>query len=197
MDNRPYAESCDQNREPIRQILNEFVEGKQSVLEIGSGTGQHAVYFADCYPWLNWQTSELKENHKGIQAWIDHSELNNIVTPIELDAAGEWPQYSYDLLYTANTIHIMSESQVEALFDQCVSCMHDSSLLLMYGPFNYQGMYTSDSNARFDDWLKQRDSLSGIKNYEWLQQLGEKSGITCIHDYEMPANNRILVWKKL
>ena len=196
MISKPYAESCDQNREPIKQILAQFVEGNQTLLEVGSGTGQHAVYLAQSFPWLSWQTSELLENHAGIQAWIDDSGLANIQPPLELDANQQWPQQRYDVLFTANTIHIMSERSVMAFFENCPNCMHEQSSLLMYGPFNYQNEYTSDSNARFDDWLKQRDSMSGIKNFEWLCELGEKSGLHCTHDFEMPANNRILVWHK-
>lgn len=195
MNSGPYAESCDQNREPIREILEKFAENAETLLEIGSGTGQHAIYFAQCFPSIAWQTSDLAENHDGIQAWIDDSGLENVQSPLLLNANDPWPVQKYDILYTANTIHIMSEKDVIAFFNQCGGCMHDESCLIMYGPFNYQGQYTSASNERFDQWLKQRDNLSGIKNFEWLQELGKKSGLKCSHDFEMPANNRILVWQ--
>ena len=194
MNSRPYAESCDQNREPIREILEKFAGNAETLLEIGSGTGQHAIYFAQCFPSIAWQTSDLAENHDGIQAWIDDSGLENVQSPLLLNANDPWPVQKYDILYTANTIHIMSEKDVIAFFNQCGGCMHDESCLIMYGPFNYQGQYTSASNERFDQWLKQRDNLSGIKNFEWLQELGKKSGLNCTHDFKMPANNRILVW---
>ncbi len=196
MSHKPYAESCEQNRQPIGQILQRYVENRQSLLEIGSGTGQHAVYFAAQYPWLNWQTSDLAEYHPGIQAWIDDSGLGNVLAPIELDVSGDWPGQEYDLIFSANTLHIMSASEVEQLFRHCPACMQTDAALLIYGPFNYANQYTSDSNARFDQWLKQRDLASGIKNFEWLQDIASNSGLECVADYPMPANNRILVWQK-
>ena len=196
MIHKPYAESCEQNRQPIGQILQRYVEGRQSLLEIGSGTGQHAVYFATQYPWLNWQTSDLAEYHPGIQAWINDSKLSNVLAPIELDVSGDWPGQEYDLIFSANTLHIMSASEVEQLFRRCPACMQTDAALLIYGPFNYANQYTSDSNARFDQWLKQRDPASGIKNFEWLQDIATTSGLECVADYPMPANNRILVWQK-
>lgn len=193
---KPFAESCVQNREPIQQVLQHYVAGRESVLEIGSGTGQHAVYFAAHFPHLVWQTSDLAENHAGIQAWLSESQLPNVLPPLLLDCLGEWPQQQFDLLYTANTVHIMSQLAVEAMFASIGDCMHANSILLIYGPFNYQNRYSSESNARFDSWLRQRDPLSGIKNFEWLQDIGHLSGLECIEDYAMPANNRTLVWRK-
>lgn len=196
MMNRPYAESCDQNQEPILQVLQQFMPGKESVLEIGSGTGQHAIYFARKFPWLNWHTSDLAENHAGIKAWIDHSQLKNVVDPVTLDVAVDWPEDQFDVIFSANTLHIMSSESVSQLFSKLPGCMHDQSLFIVYGPFNYQGEYTSDSNRRFDQWLKQRDAQSGIKNFDWIQDLGRESGLECSHDFAMPANNRVLVWHK-
>lgn len=195
MINKPYSESCDQNREVIGQLIEPFLNGRASVLEIGSGTGQHAVYFASQFPYIRWQTSDLTENHGAIQAWIDDSHLDNVLSPIALDSTGLWPDRQYDILYTANTVHIMSAFEVEKLFINMPACMYDSSLFLLYGPFNYQGQYTAESNARFDQWLKRRDPHSGIKNFEWLAELGQQTGLNCIHDFDMPANNRMLVWE--
>lgn len=194
--NRPYAESCDQNQEPILQVLHQFMHDRKSLLEIGSGTGQHAVYFGQKFPWLSWQTSDLADNHSGIRAWIEHSQLKNVAYPVTLDVAEHWPVGQYDVVFSANTLHIMSSESVTQLFKKLPACMHDASLFIVYGPFNYQGEYTSESNRRFDGWLKQRDAQSGIKNFEWLQDIAGASGLECSHDFEMPANNRILVWQK-
>ncbi|MDJ0833449.1 MAG: DUF938 domain-containing protein [Gammaproteobacteria bacterium] len=196
MTDKPYSESCEQNRQPIRQVLQRYVEGRQRLLEIGSGTGQHAVYFSALFPHLSWQTSDLVEYHPGIQAWIDDSGLDNVQAPIELDVSASWPQQQYDLLFSANTLHIMSAAEVEQLFQRCPACMRNDALFLVYGPFNYDNRYTSDSNARFDQWLKQRDPASGIKNFQWLQDIADSSGLECVDDHAMPANNRILVWRK-
>ena len=195
--NKPYSESCDQNRDPIQRVFEQFVDGRNTVLEIGSGTGQHAVYFAAQFADLLWQTSDLIENHQAIQAWIVDSGLDNVFSPIELDSRGDWPEQQYDLVYSANTVHIMSSVAVEQLFNKLPFCMHENSVFLLYGPFNYEGSYTSESNARFDLWLKQHDSASGIKNFEWLKDLAQQSGLECTDDFEMPANNRLLVWQKI
>lgn len=192
---KPFSESCVQNRAPIQQILQQYVDGRETLLEIGSGTGQHAVYFAEAFPHLSWQTSDLAENHTAIQAWIKDSQLPNVQPPILLDCLGDWPEQQFDLLYTANTVHIMSQLAVEGMFGSITRCMHTDSRLIIYGPFNYQNQYTSESNARFDHWLKQRDPLSGIKNFEWVQDIATKSDLECIQDHAMPTNNRILVWR--
>jgi len=194
--NKPFSESCEQNKLPIRQVLSRFVEGRRTLLEIGSGTGQHAVYFAAEFAGLVWQTSDLIENHTSIAAWIRDSGLYNVLYPLSLDAGGDWPSQQYDLLFSANTLHIMSESAAEQFMRKVSGCMHDQSVLLVYGPFNYQSRYTSESNARFDQWLKQRDPASGIKNFEWLRDIAQQSGLECTEDISMPANNRILVWQK-
>ncbi|MBC8212637.1 MAG: DUF938 domain-containing protein [Gammaproteobacteria bacterium] len=194
--NKPFSESCEQNRLPIRQVLERYLEGRRTLLEIGSGTGQHAIYFATEFPALVWQTSDLAENHSGIAAWIKDSGLYNVLYPLTLDAGSDWPDQQYDLLFSANTLHIMSQSAAEQFMRRVSGCMHAQSVLLLYGPFNYQNLYTSDSNARFDQWLKQRDPASGIKNFEWLKDIADQSGLECTEDFAMPANNRLLVWQK-
>ena len=196
MMNRPYSESCDQNQGAILQVLKQFVKGKKRVLEIGSGTGQHAVYFGQQFEWLNWQTSDLEENHSGISAWIEYSQLTNVIHPVALDVAGTWPAAQYDVIFSANTLHIMSATDVMQLFTRLPACMGEQALFIVYGPFNYQGEYTSASNRHFDQWLKQRDPHSGIKNFDWLQDIARTSGLECSHDFIMPANNRILVWQR-
>ena len=194
--NKPYSESCDQNCRPIGEQLARYAGDCKTVLEIGSGTGQHAVYFAAQYPHLSWQTSDLPHNHAGINAWIDDSGLDNVQRPLALDTCGQWPSQSYDLVYSANSLHIMSEACAEQFLRRAPGCMHDGSVLIIYGPFNYRGHYTSVSNERFDGWLKQRDPLSGIKHFEWLNAIAAESGLQCVEDVAMPANNRILVFKK-
>jgi SAM-dependent methyltransferase len=194
--NKPYSESCDQNREPIGEQLARYVGDCKTVLEVGSGTGQHAVYFAAQYPHLSWQTSDLAENHSGINRWIDDSGLDNILRPLRLDARGDWPDVHYDLVFTANSLHIMSEVCAEHFMRKAPNCMHGDSVLMIYGPFNYNGRYTCASNERFDGWLKQRDPRSGIKHFEWLNAIAAESGLQCVEDVAMPANNRILVFKK-
>lgn len=193
--NKPFADSCVENRGPIQQVLQQYVTDRATVLEVGSGTGQHAVYFAEAFPHLSWQTSDLLENHAGIQAWLDESALPNLLPPILLDSMGPWPDAQYDLIFSANTLHIMSRQAVQQFFIQAPRCMHKNSVMLVYGPFNYNGQYSSESNVRFDSWLKQRNAESCIKNFEWLQDIAAESGLECVKDHEMPANNRILAWQ--
>jgi cyclopropane fatty-acyl-phospholipid synthase-like methyltransferase len=194
---KPYAESCEQNREPIFQIIQPLLQGHHSLLEIGSGTGQHAVYFACEMPHIQWQTSDRTENHSGIQQWLAEAACQNILPPLALDVSeNSWPSQRFDAAFSANTIHIMHDHNVEDLFQQIPSVLSTGGLLMIYGPFNYKGNYTSDSNERFDEWLKSRDPASGIKDFEWLDQLANQGGLFLQEDYAMPANNRILCWEK-
>ncbi len=194
--NKPYAESCEQNRAPILEVLRSELVGCHNLLEIGSGTGQHAVYFGREFPQLSWQTSDLTINHPGIQAWLDDAALANVKPPIELDVGlpDHWPKTHYDAIFSANAVHIMSWPNVIALFAGLGQIMAPKAKLLLYGPFNYGGNFTSESNARFDQWLKNRDPRSGIRHFEDLDLLARPQGLTLHHDYPMPANNRTLVW---
>ena len=194
---KPYAESCDENREPILSVIQPLLKDCSTVLEIGSGTGQHAVYFAEKLPHLVWHTSDCIEYHAGIKIWLQEAGLENTPAPVELNVStSAWPQQKYDAVFSANTTHIMHWADVEAMFAGIGSVLSNGGRLLLYGPFNYDNHYTSDSNARFDSWLKSRDPDSGIRNFEDLDKLAQQAGMQLIHDYTMPANNRILYWEK-
>ncbi len=196
MVDKPYAESCDQNKTPILRVLCRLFAGSQRVLEIGSGTGQHAIHFASALPHLVWQTSDKSENHAGIQAWLQEADLPNTRDPIDLDVRGHWPEQTYDGIFSANTLHIMSWPEVERFFEGVGKVLAKGGCLALYGPFNYNGEYTSDSNRRFDGWLKQRDPLSGIRDFADLNRLAEDQGLAFVEDIEMPVNNRVLVWRR-
>lgn len=194
---KPFAESCAQNREPILAVLHELLAGRSHLLEIGSGTGQHAVYFAGEFPQLQWQTSDLEENHDGIRAWLSEDTQDNILPPVALDVRdAHWPVGPYDAVFSANTAHIMSWVAVQQMFAGIGRVLAPGGVFALYGPFNYGGHYTSESNARFDVWLKQRDPLSAIRNFEDLDRLAHAAGMQLWRDYEMPVNNRTLVWRK-
>lgn len=194
--NKPYSESCDQNRAAILSIIQPLLGKSRRVLEIGSGTGQHAVAFAAELPQLIWQTSDQSENHAGIRLWLEESRLDNIRAPLVLDVMqAEWPDIDVDAVFTANTLHIMHWSEVEALFDGIGQLLSTAGNLLIYGPFNYGGKFTSDSNVQFDQWLKSRDPLRGIRDFEAVDSLASKAGLVLKNDYTMPANNRILHWQ--
>lgn len=194
---KPYSESCEQNRVPILDVLRVELAGRRRLLEIGSGTGQHAVYFAPVFPAMAWQTSDVDTMHAGIRAWLDDEGAENILSPLALDVCRDsWPQAVYDAVYSANTVHIMGMPEVECLFAGIGRVLEPGGVFCLYGPFNYGGNYTSTSNARFDEWLKARDPASGIKHFESLQVLAEKAGLQLKEDYAMPANNRTLAWLK-
>lgn len=194
---KPYAASCEENREPILAVLSGLLQDRQHVLEIGSGTGQHAVYFGEQFPQLIWQTSDQLEYHTGIKAWLQDAKLPNVVEPLLLDVRQAiWPDLTADAVFSANTLHIMSWEAVQTCFAGVGRLLLPSGLFIVYGPFNYAGQFTSASNARFDQWLKQRDPDSGIRNFEDLNVLAAKAGMELQADYTMPVNNRILVWRK-
>ena len=194
MPDHPYSASCERNRDPILAVLRDHFADRRRVLEIGSGTGQHAVYFAAALPHLSWQTSDRRENHEGIRAWLDEAALPNALAPLELDVAGPWPRARYDAVFTANTLHIMSWSEVEALFAALPAVLADNARLVIYGPFNYGGKFTSPSNAQFNVTLKSWGEHMAIRDFEAVDALARAAGLRLLEDREMPANNRCLVW---
>jgi cyclopropane fatty-acyl-phospholipid synthase-like methyltransferase len=192
---KPIAESCEQNKLPILTVLREEFANATRVLEIGSGTGQHAVFFARELPHLEWQPSDVSANHPGILAWLADEQVPNVRPPLTLDVACDpWPAREFDAVFSANTVHIMSWSEVEKMFAGIGRALLPGGVFCLYGPFNYGGQYTAESNARFDAWLKQRDPKSGVRNLEDLQTLAATHGLTLIRDHAMPSDNRTLVW---
>jgi SAM-dependent methyltransferase len=194
---KPYAESCEKNREPILAELTRLFADRKRVLEIASGTGQHAVYFAQALPHLVWQPSELSRNLEGIQAWLDEAHLPNVLPPLALDVNdARWPVEPVDAVFNANTVHIISWPEVEQLFAHMSRVTRPGARVCFYGPYNYDGKFTSESNARFDVWLKSRDPNSGVRDFEAVNRLATKHGLTLLEDIAMPSNNRMLVWQR-
>lgn len=194
---KPFSQACENNKTFIFPILKKTLQNSKKLLEVGSGTGQHAIYFAKQLPWLTWQTSDLLANHQGIEQWLNEYPAKNLHSPIELDLNNKWSVTDIDAIYTANTLHIISWSLVQAFFAGVSQHLSNNGKLCIYGPFNYQGKFTSESNANFDLWLKSRDSNSGIRDIEAINKLAEKAGLQLDYDHEMPANNRLLVFTKL
>jgi cyclopropane fatty-acyl-phospholipid synthase-like methyltransferase len=193
---KPHAPSCDRNRGPIIEVLHDHFQDRGLVLEIGSGTGQHAVYFATALPHLTWQASDRAENLAGIQAWLDEAALANTPPPLELDVSGDWPAQRFDGVFSANCLHIMGWGAVERLFAGLPAVMAPDFKLIIYGPFNYGGQFTSESNAAFDLWLKERGAHQGIRDFEAVDALARAIGLELVEDRDMPANNRCLVWRR-
>ncbi|MBC7990285.1 MAG: DUF938 domain-containing protein [Luteimonas sp.] len=251
---KPFSPASERNRDPILEVLLVHFAGRRHVLEIGSGTGQHAVHFAAAMPWLVWQCSDRAEYLPGVRTWLDEAGLPNTPAPIELDVASErWPLPSlplgslpplppagegwgegaldpgvegqdqkrphpafgrllpqagevngragqqtrrFDALFSANTLHIMGWDEVEAFFAGLGTVLAEEATVVVYGPFNYDGDYTSDSNREFDGWLKARDPRSGIRDFEAIDALAREIGLRLSADIAMPANNRCLVWRR-
>jgi cyclopropane fatty-acyl-phospholipid synthase-like methyltransferase len=196
MSDKPFAPSCERNQGPILEILQRHLGDTRRVLEVGSGTGQHAVHFAVAMPWLAWQCSDRADNLPGIAQWLDDAALPNTPPAIELDVDGAWPRSSYDAVFTANSLHIMGWPQVEAFFAGVGDVLEQDGLLIVYGPFNYGGDFTSDSNRAFEQWLKDRDPASGIRDFEAVDALAHGIGLVRVEDNAMPANNRGIVWRR-
>lgn len=194
---KPDAPSCARNRDPILAVLRPHFATRRQVLEIGSGTGQHAVHFAHAMPWLQWQCSDRAQYHPGIRLWLQEAGLPNTPAPLLLDvAAGPWPSPAYDAVFTANTLHIMGWPEVEAFFIGLDSVLAGHATLVVYGPFNYRGDFSSDSNRDFDASLRTRDPRMGIRDFEAVDALARGIGLVLIEDRAMPANNRCLVWQR-
>jgi len=198
--NKPFSQACENNKTAILTILKKALSSVTRLLEIGSGTGQHAVFMATHLPQITWQTSDLLDNHFGINQWLDEFPNHNLRKPIELDINADWnlpePLRPLNGIFTANTLHIMSWQLVVKFFQGVTENLQKEGVLCIYGPFNYQGKYTSESNENFDVWLKERDSNSAIRDFEAIVSLATSSGLTLTADHDMPANNRLLVLVK-
>lgn len=205
---KPFSESCEQNKDAILAVLIKAFANSKHIIEIGSGTGQHAAYFGKKMPHLHWQSSDVLENHAGINAWINETTLNktklnettlpNIFSPIDLNVSNcAWHELNmYDGVFSANTVHIMHWNNVVDMFAGIEKILLANGIFCLYGPFNYHKNYTSPSNEQFDKWLKSRDPKSGIKDFEALNELAIATHLKLLDDIEMPENNRILLWEK-
>ncbi len=194
-DDKPFSAACERNRDPILAVLRTFFADRRDVLEIGSGTGQHAVHFAAALAHLTWQTSDREENHAGIRAWLDEAALANARAPLGLDVAtGPWPAGPFDAVFSANTLHIMAWPEVEAMFAGVAAVTGADAKLAIYGPFNVDGHFSSPSNAAFDAALKARAAQMGIRDAGQIDGLARAAGFALVDDVAMPANNRLRLW---
>ena len=193
----PFSQACENNREPIRQVLSQYVQQEQvTLLEIGSGTGQHGAYITGKHPGIHWHPTDRQENLEGIRAWVTHTGHQNFYAPVELDINHpRWQGEPVDLVFSANTAHIMSWDEVQRLFEFLPGALKSGGYFLLYGPFNYNGRFTSESNAQFDDWLKSQAAHRAIRDFEKVDALAQEQGLQLVNDHPMPANNRTLVWQ--
>ncbi len=194
---KPFSQACENNKRPILEKLIPALAGSRQLLEIGSGTGQHAVFFAPRLPHLHWHTSDLLQNHAGINRWIDAFPAANLHRPLALDVNQcPWSVSVVDAVFTANTCHIMPWSAVEAMFAGLKKILAPRAVVVIYGPFKYRGRFTTESNARFDQWLKAGASHQGIRDIEAVTELACAVGLDLVADHSMPANNQLLVFNR-
>lgn len=196
MTDKPFSQACENNKQPILEVLRKYFATTSYVLEIGSGTGQHAVHFAEHLPHLTWQTSDQVQYHSGINAWIDDYKGTNLKRPLTLDVTQPWPIDAAEGIFSANTSHIMSWHMVKDFFTGVGETLQTNGYFCLYGPFNFCGEFTSESNEAFDAHLKSRDPEMGLRDYVDLEALARKAGLMFVEKHEMPANNFILVWQK-
>jgi len=194
--NKPYSEACEENKEPILAVIAPLFSTARRVLEIGSGTGQHAVWFGAHLPHLVWQTSDVPASLPGIRQWLAQACLPNLPPPLSLDVAGDWPVGPVDGVFSANTAHILGKSDVALLFRGVGRVLAPGAPFALSGPFRYDRRHTSESNARFDAWLKARHPRMGVRDLDDLRQLADTAGLDLVADHPMPVNNRTLVWQK-
>lgn len=194
---KPFSQACENNKDPILAVIGRVFRPGDRVLEIGTYTAQHACHFAANLPGVTWLPSDAPASMAVVEAALAYPHPDNILTPIALDVADPvWPLDSVDGVFSANTLHIMSADHVSHFFRGVGEVLKPGGVLCVYGPFKYDGRYTSDSNASFDLWLKDRDPVSGIRDIETVNALAAKAGLHPEADHAMPANNRLLVWKK-
>lgn len=206
--NLPWSQACENNKRPILDVLlRHFIsrspapelpgQCRARVLEIGGGTGQHAAFFAAEMPWLYWQSSDVADNVGPLSRRLEQTTLDNLPAPLTLDALdSRWDAPASDYLFSANTLHIMSEEAVRGFFRRLPDVLKGDTVVCIYGPFRYGGEFTSASNASFHEWLRQRNPESGIRDVEFVDDQAEQAGLELIEDNRMPANNQLRVWRQ-
>lgn len=193
----PFSQASENNKLAILGVLESKLKDKNSVLEIGGGTGQHAVFFGEKLPHLDWQSTDVSENISSLNLRISQAKLKNVTTAFAVNADdSQWDVGKFDVIFTANSLHIMPMSSVEKLFKKIGKHLNKDGLFLAYGPFKYSEEFTTPSNAEFDLWLKDRNSLSGIRDFERVNELASNAGLTLVEDNSMPANNQLILWMK-
>jgi cyclopropane fatty-acyl-phospholipid synthase-like methyltransferase len=196
---KPFAPACEKNQDPILEVLKQIIlPTDRRLLEIGSGTGQHAVYLAPYFPQLDWYPTDLSVNLAGMTLWFKEAKIPNIQRPVRLDVSkDDFPKVKFDVVFTANTFHIMHWKDCKSLMKLLGNRLRENSRAVFYGPFKYEGEFTSPSNAEFDATLREKDPLSGIRAFEDVNNNMIKNGFELVEDFEMPAHNRMLVYKRL
>lgn len=196
---KPFSPSCERNQEPILQVLKDFItQDDRRLLEVGSGTGQHAVYMAPHFPQVEWFPTDMSDKLKGIKMWLHEAHIPNIQPPVRLEIGkDDFPKLKFDVVYAANVFHIMHWKEGKSFIKLLGNRLREGSRAIFYGPFKYEGQFTSPSNEAFDRQLKEGDPLSGIRSFEDINNAMIKNGFELVDDRDMPANNQMLIYSRL
>jgi cyclopropane fatty-acyl-phospholipid synthase-like methyltransferase len=190
--------SVSRNKEAILEVLKGYLNKAGRLLEVGSGTGEHAIFFGEFFNQIQWVTTDLKENHKTIKEHLKTAKLSNVHGPEKLKiGVDDFPKSKFDYVFSANTLHIMSWKEDKSFFKLLGKRLREGALVFFYGPFNYRGDFTSDSNLSFDLWLKNGDEKAGIRNFEDIVQTMNKYHLKLLNDHQMPSDNHILVFERM
>lgn len=191
------SQSAENNKDVILQQLKNCLPDDAQVLEIASGTGQHAIHFSRNIAGISWQPTDVSLSDMDLQSRLAAEGNESVREPKVLDV-DNWPEWAIanDAVFSANCVHIISESQVENYVAGAASALKNGGLMLLYGPFKYDGQFTTDSNEAFDGFLRKTYPGGCIKDFEWLDVLADKAGMTFVSDTPMPSNNQFLIWRK-
>lgn len=192
-----YSPAAEKNKTPILEVLREHLAPSARVLEVGSGSGQHTLHFTEALPELRWQPTEHPAEMPALEANLGAAGREAILPPLALDlAADSWPIGPFDAVYAANVMHIVSVPLGEALLRGAASVLGEGGQLLLYGPYRFEGAFTTESNAEFDQWLKARDPASGVRDFEAVAAAAEAVGLVLADNYAMPSNNQLLCFRR-
>jgi len=197
MTDLPFSTAADNNKEVIAEQLARHLTSAARVLEIASGTGQHAEFFTTAMPHLVWQPSDVNVDETGLKARVTAARIPTLLEPIVLDI-DHWPNMrpAYDVVYSANCIHIIPPRLLPKYVAGAARSLKSGGSMMLYGPFKYGGAFTTESNARFNDWLAERYDGAGIRDFEHIDELARLNGLVFESDEAMPANNQFIIWKK-
>ncbi len=197
IDNKLFSQACENNKQPIAELLQTVFSEPGLIVEIGSGSGQHAVYMASVLPHVIWQPTDMAEALHSVEAYRRESGLSNIKPALAMNVLdATWPITEVDGVFSANTAHIMSWPAVEAMFRGVAGLLAQDKPFLLYGPFNYSGEFTSEGNIRLDAWARSVYPGAGIRDFGEVCDFAEQCGFTLLQDHTMPANNRLLQFSK-